>query len=133
MLGHKMPITCLLLLDRNSLISGSSDRTIRVSISLIHNTQFCNPHATLCTISLYHLIVFSLVFSLLSVYILFPHFISSCLSSPCLSTIFPFFVTKILYPLVLNPPHIYLLDVGSFYRGMHARLNTTSGQYKGIN
>jgi WD40 repeat protein len=30
LLGHKMPITCLLVLDRNSLISGSSDRTLRV-------------------------------------------------------------------------------------------------------
>lgn len=30
--GHKMPITCLLLLDRNVLVSGSSDRTIRVFI-----------------------------------------------------------------------------------------------------
>jgi WD40 repeat protein len=29
--GHTRPITCLLLLDLHTLISGSSDRTIRIS------------------------------------------------------------------------------------------------------
>lgn len=28
--GHTLQVTCLLLLDRNTLVSGSSDKTIKV-------------------------------------------------------------------------------------------------------